>query len=109
MEATLTGAFLCAGQSCTAAEQILVAREVREAYVEKLRAATKATIHLGDPFADGTTMGPLNNEPVAAKMDAHVADAVGRGATVVTECDTTLVRPFESVTVNFTVYVPAAV
>jgi acyl-CoA reductase-like NAD-dependent aldehyde dehydrogenase len=29
-------------------------------------------------------MGPLNNEPGAAKMDQHVADAVERGATVVT-------------------------
>jgi acyl-CoA reductase-like NAD-dependent aldehyde dehydrogenase len=28
-------------------------------------------------------MGPLNNEPVAAKMDEHVQDAVMRGAAVV--------------------------
>ncbi len=28
-------------------------------------------------------MGPLNNEPVAAKMDEHVADALERGASVV--------------------------
>jgi acyl-CoA reductase-like NAD-dependent aldehyde dehydrogenase len=83
VDATLTGAFLCAGQSCTAAEQILVAREVREAYVEKLRAATETSIRLGDPFDEKTTMGPLNNEPVAAKMDAHVADALARGATLV--------------------------
>ena len=27
-------------------------------------------------------MGPLNNAGVAEKMDAHVADAVGRGAAV---------------------------
>jgi acyl-CoA reductase-like NAD-dependent aldehyde dehydrogenase len=38
---------------------------------------------LGDPFADATTMGPVNNEQVAAKMDEHVADAVDRGAAVV--------------------------
>jgi succinate-semialdehyde dehydrogenase/glutarate-semialdehyde dehydrogenase len=37
---------------------------------------------LGDPFAAETTMGPLNNEPVAAKMDEHVADALERGATL---------------------------
>jgi succinate-semialdehyde dehydrogenase/glutarate-semialdehyde dehydrogenase len=41
-------------------------------------------ILLGDPFDDATTMGPLNNEPVAAKMDEHVADALERGASVVT-------------------------
>jgi succinate-semialdehyde dehydrogenase/glutarate-semialdehyde dehydrogenase len=29
-------------------------------------------------------MGPVNNEPVAQKMDEHVSDAVARGADVVT-------------------------
>ena len=29
-------------------------------------------------------MGPLNNEPTAAKMDRHVADAIERGADVLT-------------------------
>ena len=38
---------------------------------------------LGDPFARETTMGPLNNEPVAEKMDEHVRDAEERGASVV--------------------------
>ena len=38
---------------------------------------------LGDPFDDATTMGPVNNEQVATKMDEHVADAVDRGACVV--------------------------
>jgi succinate-semialdehyde dehydrogenase/glutarate-semialdehyde dehydrogenase len=28
-------------------------------------------------------MGPVNNEPVAVKMDEHIGDAVSRGATVV--------------------------
>ena len=40
-------------------------------------------ILLGDPFDDATTMGPVNNEPVAVKMDEHVSDAVERGASVV--------------------------
>ena len=40
-------------------------------------------ILLGDPFDDATTMGPVNNEPVAAKMDEHVEDALERGASVV--------------------------
>jgi len=38
---------------------------------------------LGDPFAEGTTLGPLNNDPVARKMDEHVADALERGAELV--------------------------
>ena len=36
---------------------------------------------LGDPFAERTTLGPLNNAGVAEKMDEHVADALERGAT----------------------------
>ena len=38
---------------------------------------------LGDPFAETTTLGPLNNAGGAAKMDEHVADALGRGAELV--------------------------
>jgi len=82
-EAAITACFLCAGQSCTAGERLLVDERVRDECVEKLAGKTAAGVRLGDPFAVETTMGPLNNEPVAAKMDAHVGDAVERGATVV--------------------------
>jgi succinate-semialdehyde dehydrogenase/glutarate-semialdehyde dehydrogenase len=82
-EATATACFLCAGQSCTAGERLLVHRDVREEFVAKLARYVTERVVLGDPFADGTTMGPLNNEGVALKMDEHVADAVKRGAEVV--------------------------
>jgi succinate-semialdehyde dehydrogenase/glutarate-semialdehyde dehydrogenase len=81
-EATVAACFLCSGQSCTAGERLLVHEDVREEFVAKLIERMR-TVVLGDPFADGTTMGPLNNEGVAEKMDEHVADAVERGATVV--------------------------
>jgi succinate-semialdehyde dehydrogenase/glutarate-semialdehyde dehydrogenase len=83
VDATITACFLCAGQSCTAGERLLVHRAVREEFVSKLARAVAERVLLGDPFDDATTMGPLNNPPVAAKMDAHVADAVSRGASVV--------------------------
>jgi acyl-CoA reductase-like NAD-dependent aldehyde dehydrogenase len=82
-EAAITACFLCAGQSCTAGERLLVHERVRDEFVEKLAGRVQADVRLGDPFATETTMGPLNNEPVAAKMDAHVGDAVERGARVV--------------------------
>jgi acyl-CoA reductase-like NAD-dependent aldehyde dehydrogenase len=82
-EATATACFLCAGQSCTAGERILVHRNVREEFVAKLARLVAERVILGDPFEDGTTMGPLNNEGVAQKMDEHVADALERGAEVV--------------------------
>ena len=83
VDATLTACYLCAGQSCTAGERILVHRAVREEFVEKLARRVTERILLGDPFEDATTMGPVNNEPVATKMDEHVGDAVARGASIV--------------------------
>ncbi len=81
--ATLTAAFLNAGQSCTAGERILVQADVHDEYLERLATAVREEIRLGDPLDQATTMGPLNNEAGAAKMDAHVADAIARGARLV--------------------------
>jgi acyl-CoA reductase-like NAD-dependent aldehyde dehydrogenase len=83
VDATLTACYLCAGQSCTAGERLLVHRAVQDEFVDLLARRVTERILLGDPFDDGTTMGPLNNEPVASKMDEHVGDAVERGANVV--------------------------
>jgi acyl-CoA reductase-like NAD-dependent aldehyde dehydrogenase len=82
-EATVTACFLCAGQSCTAGERLLVHRDVREEFVAKLARLVVERVVLGDPFAEATTLGPLNNASVADKMDEHVADALDRGAELV--------------------------
>ena len=81
-EAALEAAYLCAGQSCTAGERFLVHRRVRAEFVERVVAATKDHIRLGDPVDPATTMGPLNNEPTAAKFDRHIAGALAQGARV---------------------------
>ena len=72
-------AYLNAGQACSATERVLVQRPVRDALVERVLDRTRRIV-LGDPLAPGTTMGPLNNEGVARKMDRHISDAVERGA-----------------------------
>ncbi len=82
-EASIAASFLCAGQSCTAGELFLVHEFVHDEFVQRLRTAIDRSVRLGDPFADETTMGPLNNEPTAQKMDQHVADALARGADLV--------------------------
>ena len=83
-EASLVASFLCAGQSCTAGERFLVHETVHDQFVAALQSAVARSIRLGDPFAEETTMGPLNNEPTAQKMDEHVADALDHGASIVT-------------------------
>src|SRR5689334_22241250 len=51
-EATATACFLCAGQSCTAGERLLVHRDVREEFVAKLARLVTERVVLGDPFED---------------------------------------------------------
>lgn len=76
-------AFWNAGQSCAAAERILASDRVSGRLVEGLTSYADG-LTLAGPLDPGTTLGPVNNEAVAAKMDAHVKDAVGRGARVTT-------------------------
>jgi len=73
------GCYRNAGQVCTATGRILVDERVREELADRLVDAAKK-VRLGDPFDPLTTMGPLNNERTATKVDEHVADARQRGA-----------------------------
>ena len=76
------GGFFCAGQVCCATERVLVDRTVHEDFLAAVLEEARGW-PLGDPFDDATLVGPMNNEPTARKMDAHVADAVEKGASVV--------------------------
>ena len=80
-EAAVYGAYYNAGQVCCATERVIVLDEVHDEFVEHTMKAAQ-DVKLGDPFDEATNMGPLNNEPTAAKMDRHVADARERGAEV---------------------------
>lgn len=76
------GGFFCAGQVCCATERVLVDRRVHDDFLSEVLKAS-ADWKLGDPFADDTMVGPMNNEPTAGKMDAHLEDAVAKGAEIV--------------------------
>ena len=80
-QAAAYGAYWNAGQVCCATERVIVEAAVHDEFLTALDGAATAAV-LGDPFAADTTLGPLNNEPTAAKMDRHVADAQERGASV---------------------------
>ncbi len=80
-EAAVYGAYYNAGQVCCATERVIVLEEVHEEFVGHTLKAAQA-VKLGDPFAADTNMGPLNNEPTAAKMDRHLNDARERGAEI---------------------------
>jgi succinate-semialdehyde dehydrogenase/glutarate-semialdehyde dehydrogenase len=61
---------------------VLVHEKVHDAFLDEVVKAA-AEWKLGDPFDDATLVGPMNNEPTARKMDAHLEDAVAQGATIV--------------------------
>jgi acyl-CoA reductase-like NAD-dependent aldehyde dehydrogenase len=75
------GATYVSGQCCVATERVLVHEAVHDELVERL-VKEAGEVRLGDPLAEDTTMGPLNNRPVAEKVDAHLQDARDRGVEV---------------------------
>ena len=81
-EAAVYGAYYNAGQVCCATERVIVLDDVHDEFVEHTLKAAQ-DVKLGDPFDAATNMGPLNNEPTAAKMDRHLADAREHGAEVI--------------------------
>jgi succinate-semialdehyde dehydrogenase/glutarate-semialdehyde dehydrogenase len=75
------GATYVSGQCCVATERVLVHEAVHDEFVERL-VKEAGEVRLGDPLAEDTTMGPLNNSPVAEKVDRHLEDARDRGVEV---------------------------
>jgi acyl-CoA reductase-like NAD-dependent aldehyde dehydrogenase len=76
------GCFANAGQICDSTERIIVHRSLVSDVIDGLRDEVRR-ITLGGSLDDGVTMGPLNNEPTASKIDRHLRDAVAGGARVV--------------------------
>ena len=69
------------GQSCISAKRFIVdtgcAEEFERLFVERMRAKK-----VGDPMEESTDVGPLVSEQGRAEVEELVADAVGKGATV---------------------------
>lgn len=75
--------FRNAGQACVAANRILVQDGIFDAFSKAL--AEEVRKHkVGFGTEAGVTIGPLINEEAVAKVEAHVADAVAKGAKIVT-------------------------
>ena len=75
------GAFYNAGQSCCSVERIYVHRSIADAFVDEFVANVDAFV-VGDPADDATYVGPLTRPSQLDVLDAQVADAVAKGATV---------------------------
>ncbi len=69
------------GQSCIAAKRFIVHTDVYEAFAEAF-ARHMSELVIGDPMDSDTDIGPLATEQGREDVAAQVADAVGKGATV---------------------------
>jgi succinate-semialdehyde dehydrogenase/glutarate-semialdehyde dehydrogenase len=79
------------GETCTAANRFYVEAGVFDRFAEGL-AARMQQVQLGDPRLTSTTCGPLVNKAGLQKVEGLVAEAVSRGARVLTG-GTALDRP----------------
>jgi succinate-semialdehyde dehydrogenase / glutarate-semialdehyde dehydrogenase len=85
LDAAIAGALVCkyrnTGQTCISANRIMVQDGVFDAFVERFTAGAKAlTVGLGTETA--SMLGPLIDDQGLDKVEAHVADAIAKGATL---------------------------
>jgi succinate-semialdehyde dehydrogenase / glutarate-semialdehyde dehydrogenase len=87
LDAAVAGAmqskFRNSGQTCVCANRILVQDSVYDRFAEKLAGEVRK-LKVGNGTEPGVAQGPLINMKGLAKVEAHVADAVQKGAKVVT-------------------------
>ena len=76
---TARAAFGTTGQSCVSAARVLIESACYDEFTERLVAAV-ADFAGGDPFADGTVMGPLISADAHQRVHALVTDARETGA-----------------------------
>jgi len=74
--------FWNAGQTCIAAKRLYVFETVADEFVGKLVGRVER-LKVGDGLARDTRMGPLHTARQREEVEAMVADAVARGATVI--------------------------
>ncbi|MCG8507160.1 MAG: NADP-dependent succinate-semialdehyde dehydrogenase [Sphingomonadales bacterium] len=82
-EGAIISKYRNTGQTCVCANRIYVQAGVYDAFVEKLKARVEA-MKVGPGTEEGVVQGPLIDEAAVAKVEEHIADAVGKGGRVVT-------------------------
>lgn len=87
LDAAVEGALLSKyrnnGQTCVCANRLYVQDAVYDVFVEKLRMAVMQ-LKVGNGLEEGVALGPLIDSKALAKVEEHIADAVQRGARLVT-------------------------
>jgi len=80
-ESLADGAMYNTGQSCCSVERIYVHERIHDAFVAHFLAAV-AGMRRGDPMDASTYVGAITRAPQLAVLEAQVADALAKGATL---------------------------
>jgi succinate-semialdehyde dehydrogenase / glutarate-semialdehyde dehydrogenase len=87
LDAAVAGAIASkyrnSGQTCVCTNRFYVHDKVYDAFASRLRAAVEQ-LKVGRGTDDGVTQGPLINEAAVLKVEAHIEDALAKGARIVT-------------------------
>ncbi len=79
VEGAIASKFRNMGQTCVCANRLFAQQGIYDAFVEKLTRAV-GELRVGDGTAPGVNQGPLINAEAVEKVEAHVADALAKGA-----------------------------
>jgi succinate-semialdehyde dehydrogenase/glutarate-semialdehyde dehydrogenase len=80
----VTARFQNCGQSCIAAKRFIVLDAVADAFTEAFVAGVRALV-VGDPTADGTTVGPMARGDLRAQLAKQLEGATAGGAKVLVD------------------------
>jgi succinate-semialdehyde dehydrogenase/glutarate-semialdehyde dehydrogenase len=83
VEGAMVSKYRNNGQTCVCANRIYVQAGVFDAFAEKMVVAV-GKLRVGDGFAEGVTTGPLIDRKAVEKVEAHLSDATGKGARILT-------------------------
>jgi succinate-semialdehyde dehydrogenase/glutarate-semialdehyde dehydrogenase len=83
VEGAMASKYRNAGQTCVCANRLLVQEGIYEAFAERLADKVRA-LKVGPGIEVGVSQGPLIDAAALAKVEALVADAVAKGARVLT-------------------------
>ncbi|KAL8690701.1 MAG: hypothetical protein Q9218_003913 [Villophora microphyllina] len=79
-EEIVDGAVFNSGQSCCSIERVYVAEKVHDQFVTAVQEVLKG-YKLGSPFDKDTNVGPVVSKRAVEVINAHIRDALEKGAT----------------------------
>jgi acyl-CoA reductase-like NAD-dependent aldehyde dehydrogenase len=91
-EEIVDGSVFNSGQSCCSVERVYVDEKIHDEFVSAVQDVLKG-YKLGDPFDKSTHVGPVVSKRSAEAIQAHIKDALAKGATDATPDNDTFKNP----------------